>query len=164
MAALLGHSIELDSVPGKGSVFRIAVPMGIAGVAQQQPVRMQSELAALQVLCLDNEPAILAGMQSLLQQWGCEVTCAPSLREALQRYTHAAPPDVVLADYHLDEETGIDVLEALSLHWQQPIKAIVISADNSDQLRNVAKAKGYLFLPKPVKPAALRSCLRNLSR
>jgi signal transduction histidine kinase/Na+/proline symporter/CheY-like chemotaxis protein len=163
-AQLLGHALSVDSIPGKGSVFRIAVPVGEVQKADSVGAPAQTELSGLNILCVDNEPAILAGMQSLLEQWGCQVVCAPGLREALQRWPKAEPPDMVLVDYHLDEETGIDLLQALSLHWHTSLRAIVISADNSDETRRLVKEQGYLFIPKPVKPAALRASLRNLSR
>lgn len=163
-AHLLGHALSVDSQPGKGSVFRIAVPLGEVQSATVVAAPAQTELSGLNVLCVDNEPAILAGMQSLLSQWGCHVVCAPGLREALQHWPRAQAPDVVLVDYHLDEETGIDLLQALSLHWHTSLRAIVISADNSDETRRLVKDQGYLFIPKPVKPASLRASLRNLSR
>lgn len=164
MAQLLGHELDFDSELGRGSVFRITVPLGQVGVENKIVKKAEAELTGLHVLCVDNEPIILEGMRSLLEQWGCQVICAPSLREAMLRCSKGRAPDVVLADYHLDEETGVDVLQALSLHWQRPIKAVVISADNSDELRRTISEAGYLFLAKPVKPASLRASLRRLSR
>lgn len=161
---LLGHVIEMDSVPGKGSVFRISVALG----QEQEQARVKpvtdSRLSGLSVLCIDNEAVILAGMQSLLEQWGCEVVVASDLREALSLWPTATAPDLVLADFHLNEETGLDVLEALRYHWQQPLPAIVISADNSDEMRDQVQQAGCLFLAKPVQPAALRTLMRRALR
>lgn len=164
MAQLLGHHLSFDSEHGVGSVFRINIPLGKQQAVVQKIEQKHTELTGLQILCVDNEPAILAGMQSLLEQWGCHVVCAPGLKEALQRWRSVDPPDAILADYHLDDENGLDVLQALSLHWRHDLSGMVISADSSDQLRNKIKAQGYLYLSKPVKPAALRSSLRNLSK
>jgi len=69
-----------------------------------------------------------------------------------------------LADFHLDHETGIDVLEALRFHWQHTIPAIVISADNSDEIRQQASTAECLFLSKPVPPNALRNMMHRALR
>lgn len=164
ISQLLGHGIEMDSVPGKGSVFRISVNLG----QQQEQARVKpvtdSRLSGLAVMCIDNEAVILAGMQSLLEQWGCEVVVASDLREALSLWPKATAPDLVLADFHLNEETGLDVLEALRYHWQQTLPAVVISADNSDEIRDQVHQAGCLFLAKPVQPAALRTLMRRALR
>ncbi len=164
ISQLLGHPISVDSVPGKGSVFRIAVSLG----EPQQQVRTkpvaEGFLGELSILCIDNEPVILAGMKSLLEQWGCRVVLAADLREALSRWSDETAPQLVLADFHLDEETGLDVLEALRYHWQEPIPAIVISADNSDEIRHQVQEADCLFLAKPVQPVALRNMMRRALR
>lgn len=165
IAHLLGHKISVKSDIGKGSVFRIAIP---AGEPQQEVVNTKTvsdpHLGGLNVLCVDNEPAILAGMQSLLKQWGCQVTIATDLGQALNNWSQSKIPDLILADYHLDIETGLDVLEALSYHWNQKLTAIVISADNSDKLIEQVSQAGFLYLSKPVHPAALRNLMRKALR
>ncbi|WP_232787621.1 response regulator [Spongiibacter nanhainus] len=81
----------------------------------------------------------------------------------MSRWKERPAPDVVLVDYHLDNgETGLDVLQALTYHWGKPLPAVVISADNGDELRQRVQNLGYRFLPKPVKPAALRGLIRKL--
>ena len=150
ISQLLGHEISLDSILGKGSVFRITVPLGKEQLTTVKKRFSDPNLAHVKVLCVDNEARILAGMQSLLEQWGCEVITASNLRQALDLWRSAQPPQLVLADFHLDNETGLDVLEALQYHWEQKLGAIIISADNSDEVRDKVLAAGYLYLPKPI--------------
>ena len=163
IARLLGHRLSFDSWPGKGSVFRIALPLGKKSLPMP-PVIIEVILKDSKVLCVDNEFQVLAGMQALLEQWGCLVTCASDLGEAMQYWPYESPPDVVLVDYHLDnKEHGLDVLQALSYHWGGSLPAIVISADNSSELRKKVKQAGYLFLPKPVKASALRLTMHRIN-
>ncbi len=164
ISQLLGHPIGLDSQLGRGSVFRIQVSLGVAEQPAIPKPTVDSRLSGLSVLCIDNEAVILAGMQSLLEQWGCRVVTASDLREALANWSDEVAPQLVLADFHLDEETGLDVLEALRYHWQQPIPAVVISADNSDDVRQQVQDAECLFLPKPVQPTALRTLMRRALR
>ena len=162
---LLGHPISVDSWLGDGSVFRIMVPLGKEEKHEKKVQRVADpHLNGLQVLCIDNEPAIVAGMQSLLEQWGCDVTIASDLRQALSGWAHEEPPQLILADYHLDEETGIDVIEALSYHWKRKLPGLVISADNSDAVLEHVVEAGLWYLSKPVQPAALRTLMRRALR
>lgn len=165
ICALLGYELTLRSVEGRGSMFGVTVPLGRVGISEVESVapQLHTELAGISVLCIDNEAAIRAGMQALLGQWGCRVFVAASLGEVLSQWSLDSAPDIVLADFHLDsDETGLSVLEALSYHWHTILKAVVISADNSDELRQNVRGAGYRFLTKPVKPAALRGLIRQL--
>ncbi|MCG8314811.1 MAG: hybrid sensor histidine kinase/response regulator [Pseudomonadales bacterium] len=166
IAQLLGHALELKSWPGKGSIFRVIVPLANEVKAQPKEVyRNDPALKGLRVLCIDNEPHLLAGLQALLSQWGCEVTAAASLNDVLSKWQWNAPPDLVIADYQLDNnETGLQVLSALQVHWQGTAPTLIISADNSEEMQDKVKQQGYQFLAKPVQPANLRLTLRRLLR
>lgn len=162
ISQLLGHSIDVESKVGIGSKFSITVPKGNIQAKVESTSHMQDpNLAGIRVLCIDNEQRILMGMQSLLEQWGCHVITATDLGQALSFWNLHQAPDFILADYHLDHETGLDVIEALRLHWQTPIGAVVISADNSDEIRQKVSNSHCLFMAKPVAPAALRNMLRK---
>jgi signal transduction histidine kinase/ActR/RegA family two-component response regulator len=161
ISQLLGHSIEVQSKVGVGSKFSISVPIGHIQPAKIEAHNQDPNLAGVHILCVDNEQRILMGMQSLLEQWGCHVVTATDLGQALSFWNLTHAPDFILADYHLDHETGLDVIEALRLHWQTNINAIVISADNSDEVRQNVSECNCLFMAKPVAPAALRNVLRQ---
>lgn len=167
-AELLQHPIGVQSAPGRGSLFCIRVPLGRAEAVERprpQPLVAGGDLSGIRVLCIDNEASILRGMQSLLAGWGCQVTAARSLDEALAVWPGGEPPQLVIVDYHLDrEETGIGALEGLARHWRQPLPGILISADISEQVRISAAEHGCYYLSKPVKPAALRNLVRRLAR
>ncbi len=77
IAKVLGSPIGLKSKLGRGSVFSVEVPLSATALAQvtrRQPVPPRRGLAGtLTVLVIDNEPAILDGMELLLSGWGCIV-------------------------------------------------------------------------------------------
>jgi Na+/proline symporter/signal transduction histidine kinase/CheY-like chemotaxis protein len=169
ISQLLGHEISLDSKLADsktkgGSVFRVTVPLGEKKKVEYKKRFSDPNLANIKVLCVDNEPRILAGMQSLLEQWGCQVTTARDLGQAMSLWREEFPPQLVLADFHLDNETGLDILEALQYHWQQPLAAVIISADNSDEVRDEVLAAGYLYLPKPIIANSLRTTMNRALR
>ena len=163
MSHQLGHSMDMRSTVGSGSLFRVAVPMGNKALQNFKPVNQGTELTGLKILCVDNEPQIRSGLLALLTQWDCQVVTAADLGSALSQWRFPEAPDLVLADFHLDhQENGLDLLQALCLHWQTPLAGLIISADNSDDIRNRIHDAGYTLLTKPVQPAALRSAMRNL--
>ena len=110
------------------------------------------------MLAIDNEPSILEGMRALLTGWGCEVITAASLdaaREAMARRL----PEVIVADYHLDEGNGLEVVAALRRAYAAEIPAVLVTADRSPAVREAAAAATVHVLNKPLKPAALRALL-----
>ena len=63
---------------------------------------------------MDNEPAILDGMAALLGNWNCTVLKAQTCEEAIAvTIASDRAPDIILADYHLEHGTGLDVIAAV---------------------------------------------------
>ncbi len=169
IAKMLGHRLNVRSWPGKGTVFSVELPLGdparlVQPKRSTETPRRSSNLAGTRVLCIDNEPNILEGMTALLQGWSCEVRTALSEGDALQQVQgDSYRPDIILADYHLGEtQTGIMALQALSHHWEQPVPAIVITADRSDEVQEEIASFGAQLLRKPMRPAALRAMMTTL--
>jgi Na+/proline symporter/signal transduction histidine kinase/CheY-like chemotaxis protein len=163
VARLLGHRLELSSRPGHGSTFGVRVPRAAAGsVATAVRVTARdfgSDLGGLVALCLDNEPAILDGMEMLLARWGARVVKAANPEEAATAFA-AGGIDVVLADFHLGGPLdGIDVLERCRLLAGGRLAAAVLTADYDPALVQRARVFGWPVLRKPLKPAALRALL-----
>ncbi len=65
---------------------------------------IRGQLAGMVVLCIDNEPEILDGMETLLGGWGCQVLKAPDLdgRASRRSPKRRRRPARLLVDYHLD--------------------------------------------------------------
>jgi len=126
----------------------------------REEVRLDTgQLVGLTALCIDNEPAVLDGMQTLLQGWGCEVIKAPDLEMAFAALSESeATPIGLLVDYHLDRGNGIEAIAALRARCGE-VPAILITADRSPNVREQARAQGIQVLHKPIKPAALRALL-----
>jgi len=164
IARVLGHEVTVASELGHGSHFSVEIPLSNAKptpLPQPELPRVDpGQLAGTSVVCIDNEPAILDGMQTLLTGWGCEVIKAPDLPTALAATTAGdTAPNGLLVDYHLDEGNGIDAIVALRTHLASDLPAILITADRSPSVREAARREGIQVLNKPIKPAALRALL-----
>jgi CheY-like chemotaxis protein len=68
-------------------------------------------------------------------------------------------PHIILADYHLDDGTGLDAVAAIRTAIQADIPAVIISADMSIEVQREIRHRGLLHLRKPLKAGALRSIL-----
>ena len=165
LARLLEHPINLRSWPGKGSVFSVDVPLAQhkqADPPPKAPLAVSAlQLAGRAVLCVDNDPVVLEAMQALLRGWGCRVLPAMDLAGAQAQIRQNGRPDIVLVDYQLDEgATGLELLAAINPAPRLP--AIVITANNTEDVRREVEKEGYRFLAKPVKPASLRALVSSL--
>ncbi len=165
IARVLGHKIAVTSAVGRGSQFSVEVPLAPAlPISQQQPRTARDadrvQLSDIAVLCIDNDLAILDGMDTLLGGWGCRVLKARDLASATAAILEAkVSPDGLLVDYHLDEGNGIEAIKELRRRFGADLTAILITADRSPLVREEARAIGVQVLNKPVKPAALRALL-----
>jgi signal transduction histidine kinase len=170
IANLLGLNVELDSTPEKGTHFKVLLDRVNAKdttvkVLPTSRKRKLGQLTGTTVLCIDNEPAILEGMSVLLEEWGCVVSTAQNLEEAIKITTKQYElPDLVLADYHLEDTTGIEVYQTLIAKLGRVLPGALITADRSEEVRLLAEDAGLSILNKPVKPAALRALVSQNKR
>ncbi|MBD1586511.1 hybrid sensor histidine kinase/response regulator [Pseudomonas typographi] len=163
LCRVLGHRLAVRSWVGRGSMFSVSVPRVQAAPRPLRPAAEErGALTGLRVLCVDNEESILVGMHSLLSRWGCEVWTARDRHECGQALSQGLQPQWVLVDYHLDHgDTGPQLVAWLRARLQAPIAGVVISADARSETVARVQAMGLDYLPKPVKPAALRALLNR---
>ncbi|RLT87304.1 MULTISPECIES: PAS domain-containing hybrid sensor histidine kinase/response regulator [unclassified Ketobacter] len=165
ISQLLQHPLSVHSRVGKGTVFSIRVPTTqVTQTAQaNQSSPAPPKLSGLTVFCVDNEPMILSGVESLLNQWQCISTSASSLKSALEKAnTLPRSPDALLVDYQLDDETGFDVIDALDECWEDVVPAILMTADHAEAVKLKARERGYYFLQKPITPEGLQAALSSV--
>ncbi len=168
LGRVLNHPVGLESRLGRGSVFFVTAPLsekappGSHEEAQLGP-GANEPLAGLKVLAIDNEPRVLEGMSMLLRRWGCLVATAQGLTEAREALIVFGPPDLVIADYHLDEGDGIEAICALREDLGRAIPGILATADRGQEARDEAARQDIVILHKPLKPAPLRAQLARMN-
>ena len=166
IAGVLGHPVSVQSRQGMGTGFRFVVERAEAEISRaeprpaEMPAQHSARLEDVFALCIDNDPSILEGMATLLSQWGCEVRTAADREASLNAIGEIGrAPDIVFADYHLDNETGIDVIDAIRNRHGADFPAVLVTADRTQSVKTRADAKGIVMLHKPVRPAGLRAIL-----
>ncbi|MFQ6348720.1 PAS domain-containing hybrid sensor histidine kinase/response regulator [Pseudomonas sp. R11F] len=168
IAGILGHRISVRSWPGKGSMFALEVPLSATAprplpmVAMSEP--LLERLQGARVWVLDNDAAICAGMRTLLEGWGCRVITALSEQDlARQVDNYHAEADLLIADYHLDDDqNGVDAVARINARRGSAIPAMMITANYSNELKLQIRELGYTLMHKPVRPMKLKTAMSHL--
>ncbi|MBD9515941.1 hybrid sensor histidine kinase/response regulator NahK/ErcS' [Pseudomonas sp. PDM22] len=169
IARMLGHRIQVESVPGKGSRFAIEIPLArrVARSAPE-PERTTDDLVerlrGSRVWVLDNDASICAGMRTLLETWGCRVVTALSEEDlARQVDNFHAESDLLIVDYHLDDGVnGVDAVASINARRGTPLPALMITANYSNELKQQVRELGHTLMHKPVRPMKLKTALCHL--
>jgi two-component system, sensor histidine kinase len=167
LGRLLGHPVQLQSHPGRGSRFSVSVPLATE-LRDTVPLPTALQVTDLargkRVMVIDDDVLVLDGMRGILQSWGCRVHTAASGAAALASVADGGgQPDLIISDLRLaDGESGIEVIERLREALGAPIPAFVISGNTAPERLREASAGGYHLLQKPVSPMILRTTLNRL--
>jgi CheY-like chemotaxis protein len=106
----LGGEISFESTPGKGTVFRVALPASDATPAR--PAEQRKPRGRGRVLVIDDEPSLLRSIDALISE-NHEVVTASNGREALEVLRVDNRFDVVVADLMMADVNGIALYEAV---------------------------------------------------
>jgi CheY-like chemotaxis protein len=162
ISRVLGHPIDVESEPGKGSHFSVGLPVAEAASVPpaSEPEPPLAGVAGALVLCIDNDRQILDGLHTLLTGWDCAILAAMSTEEAVDAVAKAPRlPDLAIIDFHLDTGDGIAATATLRERFDADLAVILITADRSPDVKAAALRAGIPILHKPVRPAALRAAL-----
>lgn len=164
-AALLQHPLKLASVPGRGSMFSVTVPIASAVETPLPDNRASPPGTAVSIMVVEDEEDVLDVMVQLLTLQGHRVYAGRSAAEVQQVHAEAiaagdAPVDLILADYRLgDGVTGLEAIEALCAHIGRSVPAIIVTGDTSPSRIREATAGGHRILHKPVTGEELHEAI-----
>ena len=169
MAAALGHPVTFSSKVGRGTIFHIDVPVGMA-TAEPAMAAADMErprgygLFGTRVLLVENDLDVLSAMTSLLERWQCLVRAATSTDDALDLLGDTAwVPDIIIADQHLDGgDLGTATIAEVRDYLGRQVPALIVTADGSELVAKAARSAGIELMRKPLKPAQLRALLAHL--
>jgi signal transduction histidine kinase len=168
MADALQHPINICSRVGHGTLFMVSTPFAAIVDERTMPGSKAGcgrpyGLAGTKILVVDNDVTVLDAMQTLLERWSCEACAVPDLAALHTLISEGFRPEIVLADYHLNNgESGLDAVERLRSDVDPRLPAVVVTADHSPAIANTVHAAGCEILLKPVKPAELRALMVHL--
>lgn len=168
LVLLMGHSLEVKSKPGRGTVFRIL--MKPTEMADMESVVLGADTVPSPidedhtVLLIDDEESIRTGMRELLETWGYQVLTAGNITEACTEVRrHAGVIDLVISDLRLaNREDGIHAIERVREAYGAPLPALLMTGDTSPEQVKRAHESGHRVLFKPVRTRDLHAVLRGI--
>jgi len=162
---LLGAQVDLRSAPGRGSVFKVRLPLGVRPAAdparKKKTAAAPGDLSGRVIVVVEDEAAVLEGMRVLLEGWGAEVVAGASIRETMAEVEPLGrAPDLIVADYGLrDGNVGTQAIAALRERFKAQIPAIIVSGSTTPAHVEEARSIDAHLLLKPVMPAKLRTLI-----
>lgn len=169
LALLLGHRLEVASRPGRGTMFRVGIPIGTLPGIQDDLAPADTRPMAVEtpqmVLIVEDEEPIREGLRVLLQEWGYQTITAASAAEAEQAVLALeGRVDLVLSDLQLSSQPGapdgVAVVESVRRLCGYAVPAVIVTGDTSRQAVQLLAARGDPVLFKPVQPRRLFDAMR----
>ncbi|MCW0234367.1 MAG: PAS domain S-box protein [Ferrovibrio sp.] len=156
-----GGYVELDSMPGAGTEFRLYLPALEGDLLSAR--RPENEPGRRLVLCVDDNADVRATMTALLGSLGFAVLPAATAADALEELRRGLPIDLLLTDIQMPGGmNGIELADrVLAKKPGMPILFMSGSA-GEEQLHHTRYFGISEILPKPVRKAALAEALKKM--
>ena len=117
LIAMMGGTLEFDSEPGRGTTFRFELELEKQDASARRAVGLDSPLARLRVLVVDDNPTNREVLLHQLDAWHAEAVACESGADALRLLQEAAtakrPFELALLDYHMPEMNGLQLAEVI---------------------------------------------------
>jgi signal transduction histidine kinase len=164
LARAMKGDVTVESVPGKGSVFGLQLPLdcrmsaSTPGTLEPDPVAASDGQRLL--LSVDDDPSVAPLLQKMLVDAGYLVVAAHTPRAAVAEAKNLRP-DAILLDLLMEERAGEEILRELKTDLEtNKIPVVVISVVDTEDVPDLADG----HIPKPVDRSALLDVLTDLDQ
>ena len=101
------------------------------------------------VLCIDDEPNILASLRRVLRHRGWRIATASSGAEALEQMQRE-PADLVISDMRMPGMDGVQVLETIQKRWPETIRILLTGhAEMGAAIAAINRGRIFRYVSKP---------------
>ncbi|MCK9315655.1 MAG: response regulator [Verrucomicrobia bacterium] len=173
LANLMKGDISVESTPGKGSTFKVKLPLKHPQNSHEQtplPPSLPDLLKNKPILVVDDNTTSRQILRIYLESQNAQVTeaaGAAAALEILQKSTSSkkAPFAFTLIDYQMPEMDGLALAKNISeLRLRSPMKLILLSGVGSVRSPQILKESGFAgALLKPIQKQKLLECLSSIA-
>jgi signal transduction histidine kinase len=169
LARVLDAPLRLRSVPGRGTMFSIEIPLG-QRPKPSEPALPRGPALGLTldrklIVIVEDDPSVLGGLQVLLKSWGADVIAFDSYAAVAEWAGAAAAqkmlrPDLLIVDFRLESgHTGLEVITAMRAAFGKALPAVIVTGSLMSNQEGEAQAHDFHLLLKPVVPTKLRAMI-----
>jgi PAS domain S-box-containing protein len=159
LAEMMGGTVSVQSEPGRGSVFRVALQVAEAPAGMAADF-LQFDVPALRgkrLLIVDDNLTNRRILTRMALRWGMLPATLPSALEALDRIRHGERYDLAVLDMSMPGMDGLQLTEAIRQRFGPAELPIIMLTSLGQRLMLPAEHRAGLsaFLSKPIKAGEL---------
>lgn len=158
-----GGRISVDTAPGRGTKFRIVLPMAPGEDSSTRVRRLgPASLGSETILLVEDEPGVRKLVGSLLKARGYRVIEAGDGSRALELFeNHPGPVHLLLTDVVMPGMNGLELAERASVRRPEARVLFMSGYTDDDRVQGVT-ADGRGFIQKPFTLDALARKVREI--
>ena len=164
IVAAHGGEIRVDSVEGRGSTFRVLLP--VSRTASRADAREAAPAVPRgRVLVVDDEPFVLRTLERILSPLH-EVVLASSAAEALHRIAEGVRFDAILCDVMMPGTNGMEFFRGLERSHPELAGRVIFVTGGAlvDEVRAFLEQAGTPVVEKPFAPAQILEAVGRLTK
>ena len=168
LSQLLNHPVDVQSKPGQGTSFVIALPLGRTIESPLSPAEAATTGHGRFAVVVDDDAIVLLGLETIFREWGYEVLVAGSAEKAVEALRRRGRrPDLIVADYRLREgRFGTEAVAGIRALFEgaggPPVPGLILTGETGPECERDASAHGLGIIHKPVTPRQLSHALGEL--
>ena len=166
LANRMNSDIVCRSWIGKGSVFSLSLPLADyapSSLSASQPIVVQPQMNNALIVVIDDEAQIVESTSSLLELHGFTVITASGSADAIKKLQHTDKrPDLLLCDFRLLNETGVEAISLIQDEFNFDIPAIIVTGETTPDAIQAITHLGYKTLFKPLSSDSLLQAIHTI--